>query len=63
MQILAGGKDGLVRSLAVPVFEVPPSEDPDQEPHDIDVGDLDGDGRADFVLLAHDRILIYLQEP
>ncbi len=63
VQILAGGKDGLQRALAVPVFETGPSEEPDNEPRVLAVGDLDGDGRTDFVLLAHDRILIYLQEP
>ena len=68
VQILAGGKDtggkdGLSRALAVPVFEAAPSEQPDAEPRELAVGDLDGDGRTDLVLLAHDRILIYLQEP
>ena len=63
VQILAGGPDGLQRALAVPVFERPPDDEPDNEPRDLAVGDLDGDGRADFVLVAHDRILVYLQEP
>jgi hypothetical protein len=63
VQILANGPDGLQRALAVPVFETRPSEQPDNEPRDLAVGDLDGDGRTDFVLIAHDRILIYLQEP
>ena len=62
VQILAGGKDGLQRALAIPVFEAPPSDQPDNEPRDMATGDLDGDGRLDFVLIAHDRILIYLQE-
>lgn len=63
VQILAGGPDGLQRALAIPVFEAPPSEQPDNEPRELATGDLDGDGRTDFVLVAHDRILIYLQEP
>jgi hypothetical protein len=63
LQILAGGKDGLQRALAVPVFESGPREEPDNEPRELATGDLDGDGRTDFVLIAHDRILIYLQEP
>lgn len=62
VQILAGGKGGLQRALAIPVFEAPPSDQPDNEPRELAVGDLDGDGRTDFVLIAHDRILIYLQE-
>jgi hypothetical protein len=63
VQILAGGRDGLQRALAVPVFETGPQQEPDNEPRDLAVGDLDGDGRADFVLIAHDRILIYPQQP
>lgn len=63
VQILAGGPTGLQRALAVPVFETPPREQPENEPRELAVGDLDGDGRTDFVLIAHDRILIYLQQP
>jgi hypothetical protein len=63
VQILANGASGLQRALAVPVFETPPSEHAGNEPRDLAAGDLDGDGRTDFVLIAHDRILIYLQEP
>ncbi len=63
VQILAGGPQGLQRALAIPVFEAGPSSEPDNEPREIEVGDLDGDGRTDFVLIAHDRILIYPQEP
>jgi hypothetical protein len=62
VQILAGGQDGLHRALAVPVFEAPPGDEPDNEPRELATGDLDGDGRTDFVLLAHDRVLIYLQQ-
>ncbi len=61
-QVLAGGPNGLVRALAIPVFETPPSSEPDSEPRDLVTGDLDGDGRIDFALIAHDRVLIYLQE-
>jgi hypothetical protein len=63
LQILAGGKAGLQRALAMPIFETPPSEQPDSEPRELATGDLDGDGRIDLVLIAHDRILIYPQEP
>ncbi|HEU4418532.1 MAG TPA: VCBS repeat-containing protein, partial [Planctomycetota bacterium] len=62
VQVLAGTKDGLARSLAIPVFEAGPGGEPENEPRELATGDLDGDGRCDFVLLAHDRILIYLQE-
>lgn len=33
------------------------------EPREIVTGDVDGDGRADLVLIAHDRVLIYRQDP
>jgi hypothetical protein len=62
VQVLAGTKDGLARALAIPVFEAGPGGEPENEPRELATGDLDGDGRCDFVLLAHDRILIYLQE-
>jgi hypothetical protein len=62
VQILAGTPDGLARALAVPVFETPPSQNPDSEPRELATGDLDADGRTDIVLIAHDRILIYPQD-
>jgi VCBS repeat protein len=62
VQVLAGTADGLARALAIPVFEAGPGGEPENEPRELATGDLDGDGRCDFVLLAHDRILIYLQE-
>lgn len=62
VQILAGGKNGLTRALAIPVFETRPSESPDNEPRALATGDLDGDGLCDLVLIAHDRILIYPQD-
>ncbi|HEX5054764.1 MAG TPA: VCBS repeat-containing protein [Planctomycetota bacterium] len=67
LQILAGGRDAngrdhLDRALAVPVFETGPSSTPGNEPREMDVGDLDGDGRTDIVVVAHDRVLIYLQQ-
>ena len=39
-----------------------PSDEPDSEPRELATGDLDRDGRTDFVLIAHDRVLIYLQQ-
>jgi hypothetical protein len=67
LQILAGGRSAggqgtLQRALAIPVFEAPPSDEPGIEPREFAAGDLDGDGRTDLALIAHDRILVYLQE-
>ncbi len=33
------------------------------EPREIALGDVDGDDRTDLVLIAHDRILVYRQDP
>jgi hypothetical protein len=33
------------------------------EPHDLTTADVDGDGRVDLILLVHDRVLIYRQDP
>jgi PAS domain-containing protein len=32
-------------------------------PHELAVGDVDGNGRADLVFVLQDRIAIYLQDP
>jgi len=32
------------------------------EPHDLESGDLNGDGIGDLIILAHDKLLIYLGE-
>ncbi len=63
VQIVAGGPQGLQRALAIPVFETPPRSQPGPEPRELAVGDLDGDGRQDFALIVHDRLLLYLQQP
>ena len=33
------------------------------EPRDMAIGDVDGDGRADIVLIIHDRVLVLRQDP
>ena len=62
MQILAGSSGAIERALAIPVFEKGPTVGPDNEPREIAAGDVDGDGRTDLVVIAHDRVLVYLQE-
>jgi hypothetical protein len=61
VHVLVASKDKLERAVSFPVFET--TEDRTYyEPRELATGDLDGDGRQDLVLIAHDRILIYLQE-
>ncbi len=33
------------------------------EPRDMTIGDVDGDGRADIVLIIHDRVVVFRQDP
>lgn len=33
------------------------------EPREVMIGDVDGDGRNDIIMLVHDRILVYPQDP
>ena len=60
--LLAGSQNGLTRALAMAVFEARPGNSPNSEPRAWATGDIDGDGRCDLVLIAHDRILIYPQD-
>ena len=53
---------GLERAVSFPVFELPEALDDVYEPREIAAGDVDGDGRTDLILIAHDRVLIYPQE-
>jgi hypothetical protein len=39
------------------------SEAPGAEPREVLVADVTGDGRADLLILAHDRLLVYPQDP
>ena len=54
----------LNRGLTFKIFEKKSFRDRDSmvEPRDMIVGDVDGDGRTDLVLLVHDRVLIYRQD-
>ena len=59
-----GGKAELNRAISFKVFERKSFRgggDP-MEPRDLTVGDVDGDGRTDLVLLVGDRILMYRQD-
>jgi len=55
----------LDRALSFRVFEEKSFRDADSqvEPRDLGLGDVDGDGRTDLVLIVHDRVLIYRQDP
>jgi hypothetical protein len=54
----------LDRALAFKIFEKKSFRDRDSlvEPRDLGLGDVDGDGRTDLVLIVHDRVLIYRQD-
>ncbi len=65
LEILAfDGKSSLQRALAFKIFEKKSFRDRDSlvEPRDIALGDVDGDGRTDIILICHDRVLIYRQD-
>src|SRR5439155_1081594 len=63
--ITYAGRSELDRALSFKVFEQKSFRDRDVnvEPRDLVVGDVDGDGRQDLILLVHDRIMIYRQDP
>ncbi len=65
VEIVTKGSTGdLEKALAFKVFERKSMRNVSDlvEPRDIGVGDVDGDGRTDMVLIVHDRILIYRQD-
>ncbi len=62
VQVLVAAADSLQRALAMPVFEPADGSDEIWEPRMLAAGDVDGDGATDLVLVAFDRVLIYLQE-
>lgn len=58
-------KHGLRHATHFKVFEeknFSGKEDTDPEPRESLISDVTGDGRADLVLLSHDRVLIYPQD-
>ena len=52
-------------ALAFRVFERKSFRDVNDpvEPRDLAIGDVDGDHRDDLVLIVHDRVLVYRQDP
>ncbi len=62
--VTKGTSKELERALAFKVFERKSLRNVSDlvEPRDIGAGDVDGDGRADLILLVHDRVLIYRQD-
>ena len=66
VEILAVGRPiELDLGLAFKVFEQKSFRERDSgvEPRDIAVGDVDGDTRTDLILIVHDRVLVYRQDP
>jgi hypothetical protein len=55
----------LLPALAFRIYERKSLRDPGRrvEPRDLATGDVDGDGRQDLVLIVHDRVLVYRQDP
>jgi hypothetical protein len=60
----AGDKD-LVSAITFRIFERKTFRNVGDmiEPRDMAIGDVDGDGRSDIVLIVHDRVLVYRQDP
>ena len=60
----AGDKD-LLPALTIKIFERKTffNSGGQIEPRDLAIGDVDGDRRNDIVVMAHDRLLVYRQDP
>jgi hypothetical protein len=59
------GRAELTRGLSFKVFERKSFRGGSDlmEPRDLTLGDVDGDGRTDLILVVHDRVLVYRQDP
>lgn len=63
---IAAVQDGeLKKAMSFHVFEEKlfRSFENSVEPRDLSLGDVDGDGKTDIVLIAHNRVLVYRQDP
>ncbi len=59
-----GADNDLTRAFAFKIFEKKATRrGAELEPRDLALGDVDGDGRTDLILIAHDRVLVYRQDP
>ena len=58
-----GEKSDLTSAFSFKIFERKSRRTPELEPRDLAIGDVDGDGRTDLILIAHDRVLVYRQDP
>jgi FG-GAP-like repeat len=58
-----GEKSDLSKAFSFKIFERKSRRTAELEPRDLAIGDVDGDGRTDLVLIAHDRVLVYRQDP
>jgi hypothetical protein len=59
------GDKNLIPAITFRIFERKTFRNPAEtiEPRDMTVGDVDGDGRTDIVLIVHDRVVVYRQDP
>jgi len=56
----------MLHATGFPIFETKifsAGEVREFEPHQMLAADVTGDGREDLVLLCHDRVLVYPQDP
>jgi hypothetical protein len=58
------GNSQLSKALSFKIFEKKSFRDRDSlvEPRDMAIGDVDGDGLDDLILICHDRVLVYRQD-